>query len=119
MQPVQIDPCLSPAALAIQSIIRMVLDGSTYRTYDSQDDLDTLPCWILKSAYLAALEHIQLGDKSDINLWTKQLSGLKSSLTIFSRRWKLAGMNLISNWRIIVDKLLQHTFLKRSRRQKL
>jgi hypothetical protein len=93
-EPRSSDPYTSRAALALYSITSMVLDR---KSHDFPKDTWKLSIWTVNCVHLAALAHIQHGDRGNMESWTSDLNLLKSTLKILSRRWKLAGMTLISN----------------------
>jgi hypothetical protein len=94
-EPIDKDPSTSPAKLVIRSVIRMVLGGTSYGLPRTPEHVENIPIWALNSCYLAALSHVQYGDRSDRDQWVKELDDLKSFMGKFAQKWKLAGKSYI------------------------
>jgi hypothetical protein len=86
----------SRAALAVQSVLRMVLEGSWPCSSMTDMHLELVPIWSIYPAYRAALLCSELGSVGgDEEKWRTNLNGLRHTLKTLEPRWKLAGIRCI------------------------
>jgi hypothetical protein len=86
----------SRAALGVQSVLRMILEGTWQLPSVSNKELLSVPIWSFHRAYLAALLSLELGFvDGDGEKWTIYIQAVKLMLTTLEPRYKLAGMIII------------------------
>jgi hypothetical protein len=82
----------SRAALGVQSVLRMVLDGVHRSTSVSDAEVMSVPIWSFHHAYLATLSSLELGIvDEDGEKWTMYIQGLKRMLKTLEPGCRLAG----------------------------
>ena len=82
----------SRAALGVQSVLRMVLDGVHRSTSVSDAEVMSVPIWSFHHAYLATLSSLELGIvDEDGEKWTMYIQGLKRMLKTLKPGCRLAG----------------------------
>jgi hypothetical protein len=80
------------AALGIQSVLRMIFDGS-WQFCEAEIFTQSAPIWTLHSVYGSALLCLNLENAGGVeDKWLADLKEMKSMLKTLEPRWKLAGI---------------------------
>lgn len=82
----------SRAGLGLQSVLRMILDGTWQSLSVSDTEVMSVPIWSFHRAYLATLVSLECGIvDGDSEKWTIYIQSVKRMLKILEPRCKLAG----------------------------
>lgn len=83
----------SRAALGVQSVLRMIVDGAWHTLRLSNADAMLVPVWCLHRAYAASVSVLELGlMKEDQENWTTYIESAKYMLGFMEPGCKLAGI---------------------------
>jgi hypothetical protein len=86
----------SRAVLGLQSVLRMILDGTWQSLNASEAEVITVPIWCFQRTYLAILSALELGIIDDEReKWTIYIHAVKRMLKKIEPRCKLAGIAFI------------------------
>lgn len=84
----------SRAALGVQSVLRMVLDGTQQCSNFTDQHVDSAPVWGIHRIFKATMLYLELGNKEeDKEEWATSLPLAKSLLKSLTPRWRIAGMS--------------------------
>lgn len=83
------------AILSLRSVIRITLDGVKSGAYTTQTAVELVPIWGLHCLFLAATSHIEFGDKSNEEEWSRDLECLQQTLSWFKAKWMIAGSYIL------------------------